>query len=144
MDVPERQYDLHRQREQRHAGTDAYVGPEPVHHYAFTTATQASISRLAGACKCDGTTPSIRLPWHEARPYQAVCEKIGNPHRVVDVALATGNIANVRSIRKHQLEPALQDVPNRLPVDAGGLHRYVRDPLRRQPIRQLQQIPRCR
>src|SRR6516165_2352504 len=62
MDVPERQYDLHRQREQRHAGTDAYVGPEPVHHYAFTTATQASISRLAGACKCDGTTPSIRLP----------------------------------------------------------------------------------
>src|SRR5258707_7356668 len=25
-----------------------------------------------------------------------------------------------------QLEPALQDVPDRLPVDAGGLHRYVR------------------
>jgi len=80
----------------------------------------------------------LNLGWrHEARPYQAVCEKIGNPHRVVDVTLATGNIANVRSIRQHQLEPALQDVPDRLPVDAGGLHRYVRDPLRRQPIRQL-------
>jgi hypothetical protein len=81
--------------------------------------------------------------WHEACLYQAVCEKIGNPHRVIDVALATGNIANVRSIRKHQFEPTLQDVPHRLPVDAGGFHRYVRDPLR-QPIRQLQQIPRCR
>jgi hypothetical protein len=87
----------------------------------------------------------LNLGWrHEARPYQAVCEKIGNPHRVIDVALATRNIANVRSIREHQLEPALQDVPDRLPVDAGGLHRYVRDPLRRQPIPQLQQIPGCR
>jgi hypothetical protein len=87
----------------------------------------------------------LNLGWrHEARPYQAVCEKIGNPHRVIDVALATGNIANVRSIREHQFEPALQDVPDRLPVDTGGLHRYVRDPLHRQPIRQLHQIPRCR
>src|ERR1700674_5824549 len=78
-------------------------------------------------------THILNLGWrHEARPYQAVCEQIRNPHRVVDVALATGDVANVRSIREHQLEPALQDVPDRLPVDAGGLHRYVRDPLRRQ------------
>jgi hypothetical protein len=90
-------------------------------------------------------THILNLRWrHEARPYQAVGEQIRNPHRVVDVALATRNTANVRSIREHQLEPALQDVPDRLPVDASGLHRYARDPLRRQPIRELQQIPRCR
>jgi len=87
----------------------------------------------------------LNLGWrHEARPYQAVREKIGNPHRVIDVALATGDITNMRSIREHQLEPALEDVPDRLPVDAGGLHCYVRDPLRRQPIRQLQWVPHCR
>jgi hypothetical protein len=63
---------------------------------------------------------------------------------VIDVALATRNIAHMRSIREHQLQPAVQDVPDRLPVDARGLHRYVRDPLRRQPIPQLQQIPGCR
>jgi hypothetical protein len=47
MDVPERQYNLHRQREQRQAGTQSYVRPEPVHHYAFTTATPARLAQLA-------------------------------------------------------------------------------------------------
>ena len=46
----------------------------------------------------------------------------------------------MRSIRQHKLEPTLEDVPDRLPVDAGGLHSHVRDPLRGQPISQLHRL----
>ena len=81
---------------------------------------------------------------HKARPDQAVRKQVGDPDRVIDVALAAGNIADVSSIREHKLEPALQHVPDRLPVDAGRLHRHVRDALPRQPIRQLQKIARRR
>ncbi len=56
MDVPERQYDLDHQREQRQAGTQAYLRPEPVHHYAFTTAAQTSIAQLAGCLSRCNTT----------------------------------------------------------------------------------------
>src|SRR5271166_3057045 len=62
------------------------------------------------------------------------------PDRVIDVALAAGNIADVSGICEHKLEPALQHMPDRLPVDASGLHCHVRDALRRQPIRQFQKI----
>jgi len=79
---------------------------------------------------------------HKARSDQAVRQKVGNPHRVVDVTLAAGNIADMSRIRKYELEPTLQHVPDRLPVDARGLHRYVRDPLGRQPIREFQKIVR--
>ena len=61
---------------------------------------------------------------------------------VVDVTLAAGNIADMSGISEHELEPTLQHVPDRLPVDARSLHRYVRDPLGRQPIRELQKIVR--
>ena len=54
-------------------------------------------------------------------------KQVGDPDRVIDVALAAGNIADVCSIREHKLEPALQNVPDRLPVDACRLHRHVRD-----------------
>ena len=71
-------------------------------------------------------------------------EKVGDPHRVVDVTLAAGNIADMSSIREHKLEPTLQHMPDRLPVDARGLHRHVRNSLARQPIRKFQKIVRRR
>ena len=80
----------------------------------------------------------------KARPDQAARQQVGDPDRVIDVALAAGNIADVRSIRERKLEPALQNVPDRLPVDACRLHRHVRDAVPSQPIRQLQKIARRR
>ncbi len=81
---------------------------------------------------------------HKARPDQAMRQKVGDPHCVVDVTLAAGNIADMSSIREHKLEPTLQQVPDRLPVDARSLHRYVRDSLACQPIRKLQKVGRRR
>lgn len=34
-------------------------------------------------------------------------EQIGNPHRVADVGLATGHVADMPGIGQHQLEVAL-------------------------------------
>ncbi|MCY1533178.1 hypothetical protein D9M68_684910 [compost metagenome] len=77
--------------------------------------------------------------WHEARSDQAVGEQIGNPHRVVDVGLAAGHVADVLGVGQHQLEVALEDVPHRLPVHAGGFHGHVGAAVQRQPVGQRQQ-----
>jgi hypothetical protein len=71
-------------------------------------------------------------------------QKVGDPHCVVDVTLAAGNIADMSSIREHKLEPTLQHVPDRLLVDARSLHRHVRDSLACQPISKLQKVVRRR
>jgi len=42
-------------------------------------------------------------------------------------------------VAQQQLKLALQDVPDRPPVDAGGLHRDVRDAVLSEPVTQRQQ-----
>jgi hypothetical protein len=42
-------------------------------------------------------------------------------------------------VAQGELDVVFQDVPNRLPVDAGGLHRHVRDAMSGQPVTQSQQ-----
>ena len=42
-------------------------------------------------------------------------------------------------VDQQALELVLEDRPHRLPVHAGGLHRHVRDAMRRQPVAQRQQ-----
>ena len=49
------------------------------------------------------------------------------------------HVLDVPGVDEHQLEVVFEDLPDRLPVDAGGLHRNVRDGERPQPIRQRQQ-----
>ena len=68
-----------------------------------------------------------RLGRHEAGPQQAVLEQLAIHWRVLDVGLAAGHVLDVLGVDQQQLEAALQQVEDRLPVDAGRLHRDVGD-----------------
>ena len=77
---------------------------------------------------------------HKAAANQPVGQQVGNPHGIVHVGLATRHAADVQRVRQDELELPVQHVPDRLPVDAGRLHRDMRAPVRREPVRQRQQI----
>jgi hypothetical protein len=78
-----------------------------------------------------------RFVGHEAGPDQPMRHQIGQPCGVVDVGLASRHVLHVGRVGQHQLELAVgQNVPDRLPVDAGRLHGDVRRAFRRQPIGQ--------
>ena len=82
---------------------------------------------------------------HEARPDQTVRQQFGQPHRIVDVGLAARHVLHMRGVRQHQRELAIiQNMPHRLPVDAGRFHRHMRAFVCRQPFRQAQKIRRGR
>ena len=82
---------------------------------------------------------------HEACPDQTVRQQFGQPHRIVDVGLAARHVLHMRGVCQHQRELAIiQDVPHRLPVDAGRLHRHMRATVCRQPLRQAQKVRRGR
>ncbi len=81
---------------------------------------------------------------HKAASNQAVRQQIRNPARVVDVALAPGNVADMRRVGQRQLHPSLQHVPDRLPVHPGGFHSRMGALLFFQPVSQLHQLPRDR
>jgi hypothetical protein len=79
---------------------------------------------------------------HEAGSDKTVAQQIGQPHRVVDVGLATGNVLQVCGVGQHQLGMTVEQVPRGLSVHAGGLHGYVLDAQRVEPVGQGQQQPR--
>lgn len=63
----------------------------------------------------------------EARPQQPVAVKLLEPLRVIDIGLATRHAFDVPSIDQHDLESLrFQNLEDRQPVDAGGLHRHRR------------------
>ena len=82
---------------------------------------------------------------HEAAPNQPVRQQVGNPGRVLPVALAARNVADVLRVGEHERERGFvfEDVPHRLPVHAGRLHRHVRAAGLGQPGRQFEQARRC-
>ena len=65
---------------------------------------------------------------YEARADQPVGKQIGEPRGVVHVGLASGDVLDVTCVGQHQLEVPLEDMPDRLPIHAGGFHRRVRRP----------------
>jgi len=78
---------------------------------------------------------------HEARADKAMGQKIRHPVGIFDVALAAGYAFDMCSIGQHQLELAIgQDVPHRLPVDAGRFHGDMRAFVLGQPLRQRNQV----
>src|SRR5215831_1791817 len=69
------------------------------------------------------------LGWHETRPDQTMRKQIGNPGRIVRVALAARHRLDVGRIRQDLLEPMpFQDVPDRLPVYTRRLYRHMGAP----------------
>jgi hypothetical protein len=64
---------------------------------------------------------------HEAGSQQPGLHELGQPLRVRDVGLAARDLLDVARVAQRQLKVFFQDVPDRLPVGAGGLHRHMRD-----------------
>ena len=83
---------------------------------------------------------ALRSGRHKAAAQQAVLQQLRNPLRVLDVALAAGNLFQFPRVHQQQLETPVQDVPHRLPQDSGGFHGDVRHAVGRQPVRQLPKI----
>ena len=77
---------------------------------------------------------------HEAGADQAVGQQVGQPHGVVHVGLAAGHVLDLRRVGQHQIERFGEHRPDRLPVDAGGLHGGVGDAVPGQPVRQPLQL----
>jgi hypothetical protein len=88
-----------------------------------------------------GQLPQLphRLGWHQASAQQAELQQLAQPLRVTDIRFPAGDVLDVRRVAQHQLEVALQHRPYRPPVDAGGFHRDVRDPVRLEPVGHRQQ-----
>ena len=74
---------------------------------------------------------------------QAVSGQLGEPDRIVHVGLAAGHVLHMRGVGQQQLELAIrEDMPDRLPIDAGGFHGRERASLLRKPRREGQQAGR--
>jgi len=80
---------------------------------------------------------------HEAGAHQTMRQQIGQPSRIRHVGLAAGHVPHMRGVGQHQDEVAVgQDVPDRLPVDAGRLHGDMRAAALGQPGGERQQSGR--
>ena len=81
---------------------------------------------------------------HEAALNQPVRQQVGDPGRVLLVALAARNIPDMPCVGEHQRQRLFvsEDVPHRLPVHAGRLHGHVRAAGLGQPRRQFEQARR--
>jgi hypothetical protein len=96
---------------------------------------------LAGACQVAKLLDRLRL--HEVCADEALRQQIGGSRGIVHVALAAGHLLDMRRIGQGQLIPAIQNVPERLPVDARRLHRTVADLRSLVQVRKVYQ-PLCR
>jgi len=66
-------------------------------------------------------------------------EQLAQPGRVGNVGLATRDLLDVPGVDEQQLEIVLEHRPHRLPINAGRLHRDLRDPIGLEPVAQRQQ-----
>jgi len=68
--------------------------------------------------------------------------QISEPFAIGDITLATREVLRVARIDEHYLKAAgLEDLVERDPIYAGGLHRHVRHPTRGEPGGEAVQIP---
>jgi len=78
-----------------------------------------------------------RFGGHETAAQQAMREQIGDPYRILHIALSSRDVTDVHRVGKHQIEAALQHVPDRFPVDTRGFHGHVRTTDAGQPVGRL-------
>jgi hypothetical protein len=82
----------------------------------------------------------LRPLGHEAAPQQAVPQEVSQPPAVPHVGLAARHRLDVLGVGQQQGEAVLQQIPQRLPVDAGALHGHMGHAALRQPVAQGQQL----
>jgi hypothetical protein len=76
---------------------------------------------------------------HETAANQPVCQQIRDPRRIIHVALASRDIADVHRVGEDEREVGFQHMPHRLPVDAGGFHAHVGTSKRGEPWVEVEQ-----
>src|SRR6266567_5160152 len=82
---------------------------------------------------------------HEAAPDKTMSQEVRQPGRIVHVGLAARHGLHMGGIRQRQIEIAvLQNMPDRLPIDARRLHDDVRAAFRGKPLRQVEKRLRGR
>ena len=84
-----------------------------------------------------------RPRWHEARAHQSVLDQLADPLRVLDVGLASGDVAQVTRVQQPALELVLEQEVDGAPVDTGRLHPDHRHGEAAQPVGERQE-PRGR
>jgi hypothetical protein len=77
---------------------------------------------------------------HEPRTDQAVAQQVADPLAVLHVGLAPRHGFDVLGVGHDHLEVVLQRRIDRLPVDAGALHRDLADGGLQQPVPQRDEI----
>lgn len=84
------------------------------------------------------TQLTLRAVGDEAGPQQSMPEQVGDPLRILDVRLASGHRFDVPSVDHHGLQlRALNQVDQRLPVDAAALHGHVGHRLGLEPTHSI-------
>ena len=76
----------------------------------------------------------------EAGPHQAVLGQLADPLGVAHVGLAPRHVAHVAGVQEPAIELLFEQVQDRLPIDAGGLHAHPGDPEADQPVPQGEQV----
>ena len=103
-------------------------------------ATDPRSATTCARCRVRSRSSRIGCRRHEAGLEQAVLEQLGDPLAVLHVGLAARHLLDVLGVDQHQLEPPLQQVPDRLPVHAGRSPWRRGDALLGQPVGQLDQL----
>jgi hypothetical protein len=85
---------------------------------------------------------TLRRGRHEAAAEQAEFQELGEPLAVPHVRLPARDHLDVLGVHEEQLEAPLEEVVDRPPVHASGLHRDMGAPGGGQPVHQVQQLPR--
>jgi hypothetical protein len=69
-----------------------------------------------------------------------VLEQLAQRLRIGHVGLAPRHVLDVAAVAEQELEVVLEQIPDRLPVDAARLHRHVRHAETLQPVAQGEQV----
>jgi hypothetical protein len=75
---------------------------------------------------------------HEATPHEPMLQQLGDPGAVLHVCLPAGDLGDLGGVDQETCERLLEEVEDRLPVDAGALHGHVRHAVGLQPVPQRQ------
>jgi len=78
----------------------------------------------------------------EATADQPMGQKVRDPHGVVHIGFSAGHVTDVGGDGEDQFEGTLENMPNRLPVNARGLHSCMGTALGLQPVHEGKKVTR--
>jgi len=83
---------------------------------------------------------AYRTRGDKAAAQQPMLQQLRNPFRIAHIGLASGHLLQMPRVDQQQREPALQDVPDRLPQYTRGFEGHMRHAQRLQVVGQRPQV----